>query len=170
MRTIELNTLVKAPRELVWNILTNFNEYPHWEPLVHLTGPSEIGADLECHIRINKEIRRVPGRAVVTECEPNSRFAWAVKVDPFLKVEERYSLLTDRCGTHLVHHLCLSGWISVPWYFFLKRMMRATLSTTDQSLVMRIDHLTNNKNMDAPKTKHRGKSGRKRTNTRTNKK
>lgn len=152
MRKIELQFSVNAPPELIWNIITNFKEYPCWEPFVQLSGRREVGADLECYVRIRRETRRVPGRATITEYDPSSTFAWAVAVDPLVKVEERYVLFPESGGTRIVHQLQISGWASIPWHFLLNRKMRAMLSMTNHSLVKRMQQV-------AGKDEGRGRSG-----------
>ena len=34
MREIRINILIQAPVKKVWDVLTHFAEYPHWNPFI----------------------------------------------------------------------------------------------------------------------------------------
>ena len=52
MKTIETITEIDAPAEVVWQIITDFERYPEWNPFItELHGPVHEGARLRAHVR-----------------------------------------------------------------------------------------------------------------------
>jgi len=60
MRQIQVATRIDAPAPLVWQVLTDVEAYPSWNPLVvHLSGELQEGARLNAQIAL-------PGRRPMT--------------------------------------------------------------------------------------------------------
>ena len=48
--------VVEAPRELIWDVLTDFEAYDEWNPYVtRATGTASEGATVELHPRAHDE-------------------------------------------------------------------------------------------------------------------
>jgi hypothetical protein len=76
MREIRTDIEIDAPADRVWEILTDFGDYPRWNPfIVEAAGDLRQGGRLELAIR-------PPGRKATTfkphvlEWQPPRRFAW----------------------------------------------------------------------------------------------
>lgn len=49
---------IDAPADRVWEILTNFAEYPSWNPMIpKLTGQLSVGARLNFQISVNRRLK-----------------------------------------------------------------------------------------------------------------
>ena len=60
MKTIATEITIKAPRSRVWDILTDFDAYPDWNPFLRkIAGRAEVGARLIVEIHL-------PGRSPMT--------------------------------------------------------------------------------------------------------
>ena len=54
--TVESNTVeINAPIELVWKILVDLTQYPHWNPFtVKIEGELKVGNTLDLHVNMPK--------------------------------------------------------------------------------------------------------------------
>ncbi len=51
MRSIETSIEIDAPSERVWEVFSDFDSYPHWNPFVaYLTGQTEVGERIEARL------------------------------------------------------------------------------------------------------------------------
>lgn len=75
MKAFATKTVIEAPAERIWSILTNAAAYPSWNSTVErVTGSIALGQ------KVTDYARASPGRAFplqVTEFEPNRRMVWA---------------------------------------------------------------------------------------------
>lgn len=74
MKTFATSTIIRAPAERIWSILTDAAAYPCWNSTVErMDGTIALGQ------KVTVTTRGPPGRAfplMVTEFEPNRRMVW----------------------------------------------------------------------------------------------
>jgi hypothetical protein len=97
---------IAAPPSRVWQVLTAFERFGEWNPLVvRLSGEAERGAALRMTVRIWG--RKVPADATVLACEPGRELRWRGPRSSLLGrlfSGEHFFLLERRGeGTHLEH-------------------------------------------------------------------
>lgn len=94
MRTFATRTVIRAPAERVWSILTDAAAYPAWNSTVErVTGTIALGQQVTVYARAT------PGRAfplTVTELEPNRRMVWTGGMPLGLFKGARSYVLTPR--------------------------------------------------------------------------
>jgi hypothetical protein len=67
---------IKASPEKTWKILTDFERYQQWNPIIrHISGASNVGSDLEIHIQTPKGKNR-NYRPRVTKVDPFRELRW----------------------------------------------------------------------------------------------
>lgn len=75
---VELNTelVIEASAAEVWQVLTNFADYPVWNPFIHrIKGEPALGAVLEIHIHpLGEGDRRF--QPTITRLEPDRELHW----------------------------------------------------------------------------------------------
>ena len=76
MRTIDTGIDIAADPARVWEVLTDFEAYPEWNPFViGIDGPAAEGARLEAVLRLGDR-RPATFRPTVTRWEPERGFEW----------------------------------------------------------------------------------------------
>ncbi len=76
MRAIRTETVVDAPAEAVWDVLTDFPRYPEWNPfLVRVETRLVPGAPVAMTVRLGR--RDVPLDARMLAVLPGQEFRWA---------------------------------------------------------------------------------------------
>lgn len=74
-KQIKTAIVINASRERVWNILTDFERYPEWNPfIVSIKGQLAVGNRLENTLASKGKPFRFKPRVVAVE--PNQYFAW----------------------------------------------------------------------------------------------
>jgi len=67
---------IEAPAERVWQVLTDFAAFPHWNPFIRkATGEAKTGARLEVYIQPSRA-RGMTFRPTVIRAEPNRELSW----------------------------------------------------------------------------------------------
>ncbi len=74
--TIESEVTIEAPRETVWRILTDFESYSRWNPLMTTAeGDARLGAHLEVDLQPpDSDVQELSPE--ITVLRPNRKFAW----------------------------------------------------------------------------------------------
>lgn len=76
MRTIHTEILINAPSKIVWDVLTDFQAYPDWNPFIlSIEGKPEVGAKLKAVIQ-QPNSRPMTFKPVCLISEPNKKFSW----------------------------------------------------------------------------------------------
>ena len=137
MRLLEERVEIKAPAELVWDVLADFGSVQNWAPYMrrsHLIGEQQAG------IGMRRGMRHAWGfrfEEVVTQWHESKGFAFDVLKAPFpmRDVKEVWVLAPEnghtavetqvRYGTHLGPLGALVDWLLVR--FVVRREMRAGL-------------------------------------------
>jgi hypothetical protein len=70
---------IKASPEKAWKILTDFNNFPQWNPFIHkINGDPKVGTKLKIHLHTLTGKNRTY-RPTVTKVEPNCELRWSGK-------------------------------------------------------------------------------------------
>jgi hypothetical protein len=79
LKTIETNIIIDSNPQIVWNILTNFEEYELWNPfMTRVKGNANLGSKIEVNIKtINGKNRTY--YPIITRCETNKELRWKGK-------------------------------------------------------------------------------------------
>ncbi|HEY1551962.1 MAG TPA: SRPBCC domain-containing protein [Kofleriaceae bacterium] len=74
MRVTETKTLIRAPRETIWDLLVDLPEWPSWNPTVDKTeGAVVLGKKIKVFVKLS------PGRAFpvkVSELDKPAKMVW----------------------------------------------------------------------------------------------
>ena len=78
MIRIETETIIPASPEQIWDILTDFESYPEWNPMIlEVTGKPVIGAKLKLKVSApDNSGRKYSFKAVIVNNQPNEMLAW----------------------------------------------------------------------------------------------
>jgi len=92
----ELNNEVEihASAERVWQLLTDFAGFPHWNPFIHrASGEPKAGAQLEVTIQPSGA-SRTTSRPTVLKAEPNRELRWMERwlIPGLLDVEHIFTI------------------------------------------------------------------------------
>ena len=116
MREIRTEIDIAAPPSTVWSILTDFNNWSVWNPIVNqASGVASVGSKLSMTMR-GEDGKDGPKYApVVTEFNEPKYFRWrATMMVGFLFTNEKiFELEVTDAGTRLIHIETFSG-IMVP--------------------------------------------------------
>jgi len=74
MLAFEASIIINAPAETIWNVLTDVQKFPEWEPNVtKVEGQAGLGQKITVHTKFSE--RTFP--VTVSEFVPNSRMVWS---------------------------------------------------------------------------------------------
>ena len=125
MRVIRTETEIDAPPAAVWAVLTDFGDYPAWNPLIpEASGTLAVGEILTLHMVIGDRPQTfTPEVRAVRE---NTELAWlsALRWTWLLSAEHRFTLSEVGGTTRLVHSEVFRGAL-VP-------LLRTTIDQTER--------------------------------------
>ncbi|MEM1119994.1 MAG: SRPBCC domain-containing protein [Bacteroidota bacterium] len=75
MQNITTKIIIDAPIETVWNTLINFEDYPKWNPFIHIKGVAVVGEQLQNTIFLEGQKPQV-FKPKVLVVEPKEEFRW----------------------------------------------------------------------------------------------
>ncbi len=112
MRQEETEINIEAPPEAVWKVMTDFDSFPDWNPLVtRASGEVKQGEILEVHIALpNGKPRTFKPRLLVAD--PNKELRWlGTFLHPALFSGEHYFIMESQepGGTRFRHGEMYSG-------------------------------------------------------------
>jgi hypothetical protein len=136
---------------VVWAVLTDFRNYPLWDPIIQISGTPVLGAVLTCAVRIRNKLRPIPGEASITQFEEAKKFAWTLGIKPLLSITERYTITPVGEGSEVLHQLEISGWGTGVFRFFMRDRIDATLRTAQLSLTRRAEQVPQSRSGLKPK-------------------
>jgi uncharacterized protein YndB with AHSA1/START domain len=115
MVRIETSALIAAAPERVWRVLTDFDAFPEWNPLV-LRAEGEAGPGAALRLLIAQPDGSGIHRwlwAAIDEWRPGERLAWTGGPWPFFRGHHWFGLAPKDGGTLLTHGEDMSG--LYPW-------------------------------------------------------
>ena len=114
---LRTETLLPAPPERVWEVLTDFPSFPEWNPLVlEARGAAEPGARVHLlvpNLASPGKLARIPARII--RFEPARELAWVGGVPGLFRGEHYWSLAPAAGGTRLQHGERLGGLLPRLW-------------------------------------------------------
>ena len=104
-RHIDTEVLIQASPQRIWQVLTDFAAYPHWNPfIVSLQGRAEWGERLAVKIRMGEGKEHV-FKPVVLQAAPPTRLRWLGRIGvPGLFDGEHDFALEAQAGATLLRH------------------------------------------------------------------
>jgi hypothetical protein len=102
---------IEAPPERVWDVLSDFDSYPEWNPFIkRLAGEPAIGARLEARLE-PPEGRGMTFKPTVIAAEPGRELAWLGRLvlPGVFDGEHRFELEPRDGGTHFVQSETFRG-------------------------------------------------------------
>ncbi len=73
---IKTQIVINAPAEKVWGILTNFEDYPNWNPFIKsISGEAKVGNKIKAHI-VPPNASDMTFAPEVLTFEANKKFTW----------------------------------------------------------------------------------------------
>ena len=110
---IELTRDIKAPPEVVWSVITDFERYKEWNPfVVDCDAKLEPGAPISMRVRLGpREISQVETVSSVVE---HKLFEYRMRpIKPFSHSCRQHHVKSDGIGgTTYRSHFELNGWLS----------------------------------------------------------
>jgi len=113
MKTYEARVTIHAPRQTIWNVLTDSAQYPAWNTTItKLEGTIAAGSKLKVWTTISPT-RAFPAR--VAELEPNRQMVWSFSAPLGMFKGRRTFTLTELAdGVEFHTREVFSGWMSGP--------------------------------------------------------
>ena len=133
MAEIVTHASVDAPIPTVWGILTDFERYPDWNPMVvQMIGEPRVGCRLTLHVRVRGRALELPVRVLIAT--PGEQLCWGGGVRGLLWVEHYVGLSADGGRTRIVHGERFQGVLGSS----LHRMVRLeSYEAMNQALIQR---------------------------------
>lgn len=112
---------INAKPQKVWEVLTNFSDYPNWNPFI-----KSIEGDVKQENQIKAVLSDMTFKPIVLKFEPNKEFRWKGKllVKGLFDGEHYFQLIENKNGTTtFVHGEHFSG---ILVGMFKKKLMNET--------------------------------------------
>jgi len=112
MKQIETKIVIKAPREKVWSVLTDFDSYANWNPfIIRGSGNTEVGSQLDLTMKNGKKEMGFTPEVQISD--QNYEFEWLGSgMGGTFKGRHYFRLADTDEGTELVHGEKFSGLLS----------------------------------------------------------
>ena len=137
MKVLETEIDINAPREKVWNILVNFENYPQWNPFIKsIRGDLKVRKRLEVLIQLpdSKTFRVTPK---VTSYKQFHRFSWLGSVFIYGLFDGHHIFELKENGDHgikFIHKEEFSGILVPLMWGQLKTKTREGFKLMNQSI------------------------------------
>jgi hypothetical protein len=119
MRELRTAIQISAPIELVWQVLTDFEKWKDWNPIVNrASGSATVHSSLKITMRGPDGKDAMQYQATVLEANPPKNFRWrATMMSGFMFTNDRvFELKEKNGGTELVNTEQFSG-LLVPLFW-----------------------------------------------------
>ena len=124
MREIRTEIEIAAPPTKVWSILTDFDNWKNWNPIViQASGTASLGSELSVTMRGKDGKDAQKYMPIITNFEEPKFFRWRAKMmAQFLFTNDKVFELEEMgSGTRLIHKELFSGMmVPLMWSFFDK--------------------------------------------------
>lgn len=112
MKSIQTEIIINAPKEKVWQVLTNFEDYPNWSTfMISVEGELKEGSRLKNKMVVNGKTSTFKPK--IQKVIPNEYFEWLGKA-PLGIFNGRHYFKLETVGdnqTKLIHGEKFSGWL-----------------------------------------------------------
>ncbi|ARM30718.1 SRPBCC domain-containing protein [Prosthecochloris sp. HL-130-GSB] len=137
MKEIRTGITILAPREHVWDVLTDFGRWGEWNPLIpKVSGQLEIGARLDIQVRFPL-LPPMPIETIVASLHPGQDFSWRGRIISGQLAEgvHFFELRPDRDGSTLfVNRELFAGAASATLIWPVQRMLSEGYRRMNESL------------------------------------
>jgi hypothetical protein len=141
-KEITTAVVIKAEPGKVWNILTDFTNYPQWNPFIRsIKGQVQVGNTITARIE-PPQAKGMTFKPVVLVFEPNKEFRWKGKllVNGLFDGEHSFELIDNRDGTTtFIHKEKFSGLLVPLFKNMLDHNTRAGFNAMNHSLKLKAE-------------------------------
>ncbi|MGQ9553254.1 MAG: SRPBCC family protein [Anaerolineae bacterium] len=143
MKEIRAEVEIDAPAERVWQILSNFAAYPHWNPFIRrISGRAKTDSRLEVYIQPSGA-RGMSLKPVVRRCDANRELRWQGRLwgVPYL-VDGEYCFTIEPIGSKRVRFAqreTFKGLLVPVFAGYLDRDVRRGIEEMNQALKTRAE-------------------------------
>lgn len=119
MRELRTVIQISAPIERVWQVLTDFEKWKDWNPMVNqVSGSASVRSSLKITMCGSDGKKSMQYKATVLEANPPKNFRWrAIMISGFMFTNDRVFELSEKNGgTELVNAEQFSG-LMVPLFW-----------------------------------------------------
>ncbi|MBL7782842.1 MAG: SRPBCC domain-containing protein [Saprospiraceae bacterium] len=105
-KELKTEITIQASPEKVWAILTNFEQYPNWNPFIKsITGNAVVGQRITAVIQ-PPQSKTMTFKPKVLAFEPNREFRWLGNLlfPGIFDGEHQFILIDNQNGTTTLHH------------------------------------------------------------------
>lgn len=107
MPSIKTEIVINAPKERIWQVLTDFESYGDWNPLIpKIICQGSLGTKVTIHLK-NKGLT-IPINAKVSDYAINRKFAWSgpelKAAHSVIKAKHSFEIIEIEKGTCLFKH------------------------------------------------------------------
>jgi len=140
--TITTSIEIDAPKQLVWDVLTDFSAYPEWNPYMEIEGTLQVGTKLT--VRTGAERGRgMVFKPAVLAASPGEELRWIGKLGFGGIVDGEHFFILERNAdgtTHLTHGERYSGvLVALTKPFMNKERNQAGYEGFNQVLKQRVE-------------------------------
>lgn len=143
MKSLETKINISASAEKVWEVLTDFDSYPEWNPFViKLSGNTEVGNQIVVNLKLeNNDPQKFKPEVLVKD--ENREFRWVGKL--FIKGlfdgEHFFQLKEVENGVEFIHGENFSGVLVGPIMSLIGDKTEAGFNAMNEALKTRVEQL-----------------------------
>ena len=140
---VHTEIVIAAPPETVWAVITEFNDYPDWNPLmIEVAGEPRLGSRLDWSSQINGAVRQYNGKVV--RADRPGELAWTGPVARFPRTLfwGHHRLILERTadgGTRFVNSERFGGLATILLARFLRRDVGAAYAVMNDAVRRRAE-------------------------------
>lgn len=129
MPEIRTEISINAPAEKVWEILTDFNQYPHWNPfIISIRGAARVDEFVTFKASVNQRMFKFKAR--ILKSEPNRYLSWGGPDNPLaalLVAGNHYFEIQTISPTQckFIHGEKFTGVIPNAFWFYIRKAKSA---------------------------------------------
>lgn len=132
---------IEAPAERVWEVITDLDRYPEWNPFVVACRSSlAVGAPIEMRVHVFRSFAQ-PQRETIFEHVPGRRLCYGVPMGSLGALASRrcHHLEPRGAHTHYVSEFELRGWMAPVVRLLLGRRLAAGFAAMSAALKARAE-------------------------------
>jgi hypothetical protein len=142
--TISTTVDIDAPRQLVWDVLTDFAAYQEWNPDISIEGSARVGTKLTVRMGASGG-RGMAFKPTVLAARPGEELRWLGKLGFGGIVDGEHFFILDRNAdgtTHLTHGERYSGaLVALTKPFLNKEKNQPGYESFNQALKQRVESI-----------------------------
>ena len=145
MKEIKTEIIINTSKKEVWRILTNFSEYPEWNPFIRsLEGQAVKDTRLVATLQL-KDRKPMVFKPVVTVSDENKKFEW-LGTTSLNVVNGRHYFIVEEINekqVKFVHGEQFTGILARPFHKRLAEPTIAGFVEMNKALKNRVEYLSN---------------------------